>query len=92
MTAKPELRNIARELNGPAPKRRHGKTIDPNPPREGQRGEFLKVTVTMPAAMWTELRTIGMQKRAGGEPNTGVSELTRQAIAEWLARQKGENP
>ena len=41
----------------------------------------------MPAAMWTELKTIGMARRAIGEQNTGVSELARIAIAEWIERQ-----
>ena len=61
--------------------------VDPNPPREGQRADFLKVTVTLPPAMWTELKTIGMARRAIGEQNTGVSELARTAIAEWIERQ-----
>ncbi len=95
MAAKPELRKISRELNGPVAKRRGRQKIDPNPERKGKpgaddvgRGEFLKVTVTMPPAMWTELKTVGMELRAAGERDTGVSELARVAIAEWLERQR----
>ena len=90
---KAALTRISDELTAPAPKpvavaKRRRKAVDPNPPREGQRADFLKVTVTLPPAMWTELKTIGMARRAIGEQNTGVSELARVAIAEWIERQR----
>ncbi len=57
----------------------------PNPER-GQRGEFLKVTITLPAEMLLELRRLGLQRRAAGQKNTGVSELVREAVAILLER------
>ena len=57
-------------------------------PERGQRGGFLKLTITMPAEMLTELKMLGMKRRTGGEKDTGVSELIREAVSDLLAKEQ----
>lgn len=61
--------------------------IDANPER-GERGDFLKLTITMPAAMLTALRTVGIQRRARGQKNTTASELIREAVSNLISTEK----
>jgi hypothetical protein len=57
----------------------------PNPAR-GQRGDFQKVTITLPMDMLRDLRLLGLARRAQGAKSTGVSELVREAIHDLLER------
>ena len=47
---------------------------------------ILKVTITMPATMLGDLKAAGVELRAEGHRDTGVSELIRVAVHEWLQR------
>ncbi len=57
----------------------------PNPAR-GLRGDFQKITITLPMDMLRDLRLLGLARREGGAKSTGVSELVREAIADLLER------
>ena len=57
----------------------------PNP-RRGQRGDFLKVTVTMPAKMLGDLKALGIQRRAYGRKDTDTSSLVREAVSDLLKK------
>ena len=57
----------------------------PNPAR-GQRGDFHKVTITLPLDTLRDLRLLGLARRAQGATSTGVSELVREAIHDLLER------
>jgi hypothetical protein len=57
----------------------------PNPAR-GQRGDFQKVTITLPMDMLRDLRLLGLDRRAHGAKSTGVSELVREAVHDLLER------
>lgn len=57
----------------------------PNPAR-GLRGDFQKVTITLPMDMLRDLRLLGLARRAEGAKSTGVSELVREAIDDLLER------
>lgn len=57
----------------------------PNPAR-GLRGDFHKVTITLPLDTLRELRLLGLARRAQGATSTGVSELVREAIHDLLER------
>ena len=84
--AKPRLGQIAQELQGgPKPRPKAGTSLTVNPER-GERGGFLKVTVTLPVDLLTALRTEGLRRRAEGQKDTGVSELIREAVADLLTK------
>jgi len=53
--------------------------LEANPER-GHRGDFLKITVTMPAKMLGDLKTLGLRRRARGEKDTDISSLVREAV------------
>ena len=57
----------------------------PNPAR-GQRGDFQKVTITLPLDTLRDLRLLGLARRGQGAKSTGVSELVREAIHDLLER------
>ena len=63
----------------------------PNPAR-GQRGDFQKVTITLPLDTLRELRLLGLARRAEGAKSTGVSELVREAIHDLLERAHATAP
>ncbi len=63
----------------------------PNPAR-GLRGDFQKVTITLPMDMLRDLRLLGLARRAEGAKSTGVSELVREAIDALLERAHATEP
>ena len=90
MTTKARLQTLAAELRPPAPPVETPAPMaplaaprEPNPAR-GQRGDFQKVTITLPLDMLRELRLLGLARRAQGTKSTGVSELVREAIVGLL--------
>ena len=84
---KARLSQLAKELKDPAPAkpRRKPKTLEPNPER-GMRGDFLKVAITMPVEMLTQVKVLGLRRRAAGQKDTDVSSLFREAMAEFLKK------
>ena len=60
--------------------------LDANPER-GHRGNFLKITITMPAEMLGDLKTLGLRRRERGLKDTDVSSLVREAVAELLQKE-----
>jgi len=84
-STKARLHQLATDLRtaAPAPEPRAPRT--PNPAR-GLRGDFQKVTITLPMDMLRDLRLLGLARRAEGAKSTGVSELVREAIHDLLER------
>ena len=66
---------------------READALEANPER-GNRGDFLKITVTMPAKMLGDLKTLGLRRRARGEKDTDISSLVREAVS-VLVRKEG---
>jgi len=60
--------------------------IDPNPPR-GERGNFFKMTLTLPPEMVGALRDLGLRRRVEGKKDTSLSALIREAVVDLLARE-----
>ncbi len=54
--------------------------IQANPER-GERGNFLKITMTLPPAMLGKLRQLGLERKAEGKRDTDVSSLIREAVS-----------
>jgi|SaaInlStandDraft_4_1057021.scaffolds.fasta_scaffold118175_1 hypothetical protein len=61
------------------------KGIEANPAR-GQRGDFLKVTITLPHDIIAELKTVGLQRRFAGMKDTDISSLLREAAVDFLQK------
>ena len=59
---------------------------DPNPKR-GLRGDFLKITITIPVKMLSDLKFLGLRRRANGRKDTDVSSLIREAVADLLQKE-----
>lgn len=60
------------------------KKIIPNPER-GERGDFGKLSITMPQEMIDALDDIKRQRRRAKEKNGDFSSLIREAVAFWLS-------
>ena len=59
--------------------------LDPNPPR-GEKGDFRKVSITIPPAAYEKLVQESARRKIAGEPNQLLSALVREAVIEYLKR------
>ncbi len=60
-------------------------TVNPDPPR-GERGDFRKVTVTLPPGAYEQLIHESARRKIAGEPNQLLSSLLREAVIDYLKR------
>jgi transcriptional regulator of met regulon len=58
---------------------------DPNPPY-GERGNYRKLTVTLPQEVYETLIRESARRKIAGEPNQMLSALLREALSDYLAR------
>lgn len=56
-------------------------------PARGERGDFLKVTITLPPEMLGNLKRLGIDRKMRGEKDTDVSSLIREALSQFLESQ-----
>jgi len=59
--------------------------VDPNPPR-GEKGDFRKLSVTLPPEAYEKLVQESARRKIAGEANQLLSALVREAIIEYLKR------
>ncbi len=59
--------------------------LNPNPPR-GEKGDFRKVSVTIPPEAYERLVRESARRKIAGEPNQLLSALVREAVIEYLKR------
>ena len=59
--------------------------VDANPPR-GEKGDFRKISVTMPPVTYEQLMRESARRKIAGEPNQLLSALIREAVTEYLER------
>jgi len=60
-------------------------TADPNP-RYGEKGNFRKITLTLPQEGYQELIAESARRKIAGEPNQTLSALLREAVSQYLSR------
>jgi hypothetical protein len=56
----------------------------------GERADFLKITLTIPADLLTELRALGMRRKANKQKDTDTSALIREALVLFLNKHKAD--
>ena len=72
----------------PAHKKEEEKGIlEAHVPR-GERADFLKITLTIPADLLTELRALGMKRKADKMKDTDTSSLIREAVIDFLNKHR----
>lgn len=85
MTKKARLAELASRISDkPKEEKKHfGNTeeLDPNPPH-GEKGDFVKVTVTLPPAVYELIAQEAMRRKMAKESNPLISAIIREAIAE----------
>jgi hypothetical protein len=74
--------------SGKTPKPLSGETPNPNPPH-GTRGDFVKVSVSLPGAFLEAVGTEALRRKRFKLPNATVGAVLREAVAEWVARHPG---
>ncbi len=52
----------------------------------GLRGDYAKITITIPFEMWKQLRKLGIDKRIEGQKDSDLSSQIREAINFWMNR------
>ena len=63
------------------------KKINGANPIRGERGDFLKVTITLPPDMLANLKRLGIERKLQGMRDTDVSSLIREALTNFLESQ-----
>lgn len=95
--AKARLAQIHQELNKAEPIKEPANKVERKPvevsdskiPR-GQRAEFLKVTITMPADLLVAIRSIGLDRKATGAKDCDTSSLIREGMTDWINKQNNQ--
>lgn len=54
----------------------------------GERADFLKITLTIPGDLLTELRALGMRRKAAKMKDTDTSALIREAVVDFLHKHR----
>lgn len=84
MSKKAKLSQLNAEIKKNSSKekslKKESNKIQPNPER-GERGNFLKITITLPPEVLGKLRQLGLERKAEGERDTDVSSLIREAVS-----------
>ena len=62
----------------------------PSPEIRNLKSEFIKMSITVPPEMFEDLQDISRQRRRAKQPYT-MSDLARDAIADWLTRKTSES-
>jgi hypothetical protein len=57
--------------------------LHPNPPR-GEKGDFRKVSITIPPEAYEKLMLESARRKIAGEPNQLLSALVREAVVLYL--------
>jgi hypothetical protein len=60
-------------------------SVDANPPR-GEKGDFRKVSVTLPPEAYKKLVQESARRKIAREPDQLLSALVREAVIEYLKR------
>jgi hypothetical protein len=88
MSKRARLSSLKKELETPATPQRNEELLDYDPnPDKGERGEFLRVTVTLPEQMLGALQSLGRRRKRNKQKNTTISALVREFVAEGLKKE-----
>lgn len=97
MSKKAKLSELHRELSEPAKDERkldakletkRPKTDSSVNPIRGERGDFLKVTITLPPDLLADLKRLGIERKLKGMKDTDVSSLIRESLRELIHKEK----
>jgi transcriptional regulator of met regulon len=69
---------------------RHSNSCNPNPPY-GDKGQFRKLTVTVPPDVYERLIQESARRKIAGESNQLISALLREALSDYLDRIEAGN-
>jgi transcriptional regulator of met regulon len=64
--------------------------VDPNPPY-GEKGEFRKITITVPPEIYERLVRESARRKIAGEPNYMVSAMLREAVSKYFEGAAGNS-
>lgn len=89
MPKKPSMMaSLKRELERAEKKPSRKKEESRLHPLRGERGGFLKLTITMPPELVLRLKQHGAERRIMGEKNCDTSSLIRSAVKKYLDEYK----
>ena len=83
MTDANRLVSLSRKLAEKPKATRRSASLEPNPPH-GEKGGFLKVTITLPPELYALLAEEATRRKTRKEKNAQVSAILREAAAAYL--------
>ena len=94
----PDLEKNLKDLQGKAASKAKKKSshekeektsLEAHVPR-GERADFLRITLTIPGNLLTELRMLGVKRKAAKMKDTDTSSLIREALVDFLNKHKSD--
>lgn len=61
-------------------------------PQRGNRGDFKRLSLTLPKEMLDSLRTIGLKRRVNEKPNYELTAIVREALARFIETEEINSP
>jgi hypothetical protein len=88
--AKSRMAQLAQELGSQKedikfPKAERGKKISAGIPGRGQRGDFYKLTATLPADLYQRVLDETARRKLAKEPGADFSSLIREALGQFFS-------
>lgn len=83
MTDTSRLVSLSRKLAEKPKAVRKSGGLEPNPPH-GEKGDFVKITITLPPGVFTLLAEEATRRKARKEKNAQVSAILREAAVAYL--------
>ena len=62
----------------------HQNTAKEANPIRGERGDFLKVTITISPEMFADLKRLGLERKLQGKKDNDVSSLIRESLTKFM--------
>ena len=87
---KPSLIDIKKNLDAPIETSKVEKvnfTIQTENPQRGKRGDFKRLSLTLPKYMLDALRSISLKRKIAELPNYEMTSMIREAIASFIEKE-----
>ena len=79
------LADLATQMNEQPAQKPKAAGIEANPPH-GEKGDFVKVTITLPPEVYTLIATEATRRKAAKEKGAQISAIIREAVVAVLDR------
>ena len=91
---KPSLSDIKKNLDSSENidiKEKKNFAVKKENPERGERGDFKRLSLTLPKYMLNSLRSISLTRKIDEHPNYEITSIIREAIASFIEKESAES-